>query len=65
MNHESINHAVFKATLFIKAVQALEKRCSDKEYEHLAHGIGTKESGAVRRASMELTRALSEMRRPG
>lgn len=27
--------------------------------------IGTKHSGAVRRASMDLTRALADMRRPG
>ena len=38
-----------------------------KADEHLARyfdaGVGNKESGAVRRASMDLTRALAEMRK--
>jgi hypothetical protein len=36
---------------------------SDAENEHLI--VGTAATGALRRTSMELTRALTDLRRPG
>ncbi len=41
------------------AYQALERFKKDKMI-----GLGSKETSACRRASMDLTRALSEMRKP-
>lgn len=61
MKHTSINAAVREAKRF------LEKH---REYEASIKTLngyscmGSKESGALRRASMDLTRALAEMRKP-
>ena len=43
-----------------KAIAALE---ANDDYLSYGYYYGCKESGAVRRASMDLTRALSEMRK--
>ena len=37
--------------------------CKDKPFEFFAYGL--RESGALRRISMELTRALADLRRAG
>ena len=62
MNPTEIRIAVAAANLFIKrandALATVDKR---GEYEFLYSG---KESGALRRSSMELTRSLASMRRP-
>ena len=61
MRLEKINAAVREAKRFLE---------NHKEYEAdiKAFGLyavaGTKRSGALRRASMDLTRALAEMRKP-
>jgi hypothetical protein len=40
--------------------------CADtKAITYIDSGFGSKESGALRRTSMELTRALAELRRAG
>ena len=49
-----------EAQRFIKKVNELEKHLINND--RMALLFGCKESGAVRRASMDLTRALSEMR---
>ena len=59
MTHAKLIEAHAKAVLFIKTVTA----CKGE------HGIdlpmmGSKYTSAVRRASMELTRALAELRKP-
>jgi len=58
MKKESIIKAVTAARIFI----AREKELTEDDYKFL--GIcGSKRTAALRRASMELTRALAEMRR--
>jgi hypothetical protein len=55
----------------IKRVRALisqfQIRAAAVEIDEEIHGFitGTKATGALRRTSMELTRALAELRRPG
>jgi hypothetical protein len=56
-----INEAEAEARRFLDRVKALKDSCGNNEY---AISYGNKETGAVRRASMDLTRALAEMRRP-
>jgi hypothetical protein len=55
-----INEAEAEARRFLDRVKALKDSCGNNEY---AISYGSKETGAVRRASMDLTRALAEMRR--
>jgi hypothetical protein len=54
----SIIKAVTAARIFINR----EKELTEADYKYLGI-VGTKRTSALRRASMELTRALSEMRR--
>ena len=62
MNNEKITEAVREAKRFIekhkKFAESLTQSQSGYAY------FGSKESGALRRASMDLTRALAEMRKP-
>jgi len=65
MNDKSIKKAYDLAKLFIDKVG--EEKLSRVEYESAGHTfttISAKASGALRRASMDLTRALAEMRKP-
>lgn len=55
---QSIIKAVTAARIFINR----EKELTADDYKYLGI-VGTKRTSALRRASMELTRALSEMRR--
>jgi hypothetical protein len=65
MKAEYINRAVAEANRFIAAAKALEAarmetyQCGGTTY----HVRAPRESGAVRRASMDLTRSLAAMRR--
>lgn len=59
MNQDSIKKAIRAAELFIARAQIV-----DRHIEHNIYGA-SKEGGALRRASMELTRSLAEMRKPG
>ena len=60
MTPEKIRAAVNDAKRFLAAVKKLE------EAEKQGFGYSTpRESGAVKRASMDLTRALADMRRRG
>jgi hypothetical protein len=61
MKLASINVAEAEARRFLDAVEAHRARVAKGDvYEF----VGFKESGALRRASLDLTRALSEMRKP-
>lgn len=59
MTSEAINAAAEAATVFLHRVTELQIANATADYG------SPKLSGALRRASMELTRALAEMRRPG
>lgn len=61
MNPESIKHAKAEAKRFLEAVFAVEKSQPDAP----VYGYNTsKETGALRRASLDLTRSLAVMRKP-
>jgi len=55
-----------EALRFVTRCDRLIKRLDGDSYlaSYLDFGVGCKESGAVNRASMDLTRALADMRKP-
>jgi hypothetical protein len=59
MTNEKIETAKQEALRFLKRVEELEK-----EWQPSTYYTACKESGAVKRASMDLTRALAELRKP-
>lgn len=59
MNDDGVKAAEKAAKEFLARVAAWRKSNPSPQF-----WVGTKESGALRRASMDLTRALAEMRRP-
>jgi flavin-binding protein dodecin len=60
MTDEKIKNAIKEAERFIdRAKDALHRLDGDE----IARITGTKETAAMKRASLELTRALAEMRR--
>ena len=60
MNLTTLKLAKAEALRFVKSVNALEQSTDVKGYF-----FGSRHSGAVKRASMDLTRTLSDLRRPG
>lgn len=66
MQPDKIKCAAEEAQRFLKAIRALaDREAADKDAAATRRfGNGIKESGAVRRASLDLTRALAEMRKP-
>jgi hypothetical protein len=65
MRRYTISDARSAAEAFMDAVDALEEREKTDDHFRRFMGIcGFKETAAVRRASMTLTRALAEMRKP-
>jgi hypothetical protein len=62
VNANSVNHAIAEAKRFIQRAEAWKKAENDRAQSYYNN---PKESGAVRRASMDLTRALADMRKPG
>lgn len=58
MNAESVYRAVAEAKRFLKAAEAHKLR-----FGTTGDMRGTRESGSLRRASLDLTRALADMRR--
>ena len=58
MRHCEIQHAKFAAERFLKCVEKVRK------HNEIQLMTGTKDTGELRRSSMELTRALSKMRNP-
>lgn len=66
MQNDKIYQAMDIATEFLKKANKYLDETS-KEYTSNGHTFNVnapKQSGALRRASMELTRALAEMRKP-
>lgn len=57
MDAKKIAIAAEEAKRFLKRVRDLDENPPQYEF------VGTKETGALRRASMDLTRALADMRR--
>ena len=55
---EKIDRAITEANRFIRLAQKTKKRLKDDKYA----SFGCKETGAVRRASMDLSRILVEIR---
>ena len=65
MRKENITTAKAEAKRFLARVSEWEKAQSTYEaYGHTFHNHTPKQSGSLRRASMDLTRALAEMRKP-
>lgn len=56
---EKLNGAISEARRFIENAEAAMKRLSNDDYAK----YGSKETAAARRASMDLTRALAELRK--
>jgi hypothetical protein len=66
MNRDNINRAVLEAQRFLDAVERLpEPEPYDRHGSTIMRDYYPKQQGAIRRASMDLTRALAEMRKPG
>lgn len=66
MTNDSVEAALQAATEFLWAVQALRDADRAKGITHMKNQpyVGSKYTAALRRKSMELTRALAEMRKP-
>ena len=62
MNNETLNTAGIEAQRFLRAIESLK---TAEQGNKASYYTNPKESGAVRRASMDLTRALAQMRKPG
>jgi len=61
MNLRKLETAMAEAKRFLAKAKVLKDRMDgDTSY----YWMGTKESGAVKRSSMDLTRALAELRKP-
>jgi hypothetical protein len=64
MTKEKLQTAKEEALRFLKAVDALEDQKEVSTIHAPAYYRGSKQTGAVKRASMDLTRALAELRKP-
>lgn len=71
MQNLNIDRAIYEAKRFLERAEAYWEATKrpDGEYEyngeiHLTYPVAPRESGALRRASLDLTRALAAMRRP-
>jgi hypothetical protein len=63
MNKESFGEALMEAQRFVALCQHLAETITDTTGDWDWPISGTKETGSVRRASMDLSRALSRLRR--
>jgi len=59
MRDETIQIAADEARRFLKRVRAYQKR---RTHDNMMLIVGSREAGDVRRSSMDLTRALADMR---
>lgn len=64
MNRESLRLAIAEAHRFVDRANKLEELLQSQIHDKY-HSLKPKECGSVRRASMDLTRALAEMRKAG
>ena len=60
MNLEKIKEVESKAEEFLRRLKTARAKIQNTEYFYVS-----KETSALKRSSLELTRALAEMRRPG
>lgn len=63
MNIHTLDIAITEARRFIERGEALQKAAVEGD-NRIYWGSCPKESGAVKRASMDLTRALADLRKP-
>lgn len=64
MDNETLYRAQQEALAFLAAIDALHRRAAkDLHFRQMHSIVGFKETAAVRRASMTLTRALADVRR--
>ena len=61
MNQKAIDQAVTEAKRFLNRVALMEKVVKSQKTDDYSW-LNPKETGAVRRASMDLTRALADLR---
>lgn len=59
MKEENLNTAIAEAKRFLEKAKKLKTKAKKDDWWY----FGCKESGAVRRSSMDLTRALAELRK--
>jgi len=68
MKYDAVQEAIAEAKRFIKRAEAYQKTRTFTKWSSRQGGFWSNgapiESGACRRASMDLTRALAKMRRP-
>ena len=66
MNRDRIEKAKAEARRFLEAIENAEDTCPvyNRYAGHISFIVGTKATGAIRRTSLDLTRALAEMRKP-
>ena len=61
MTNDNLEAAITEAQRFLQRAKELRQERRDEPYYSL---VGTRASGACRRASMDLTRALADLRKP-
>jgi hypothetical protein len=65
MKQAKIIEAERAAERFLSAVQDHhDRKATDSHYQRFCEMTGFRETAAMRRASMDLTRALADMRKP-
>lgn len=65
MTKDEIATAENAAIRFVSAVKAVrDRRLKDEYFDKYMGVVGFRETAALRRASMDLTRALADLRRP-
>jgi len=63
MNYKKIKTAREEARRFLDRIKAWEVAIPEDADMNSIYNYGTKESGAIKRASLDLTRALAELRK--
>ena len=61
---KKLNKTIVVLKRFVDAANEAKKELSGQESQTYCPGSCPKQTGAVRRASMDLTRALAELRKP-
>lgn len=66
MNIDKMRRAEWLAKEFLRTIEAIDTRAErDSEFQKFFGIVGFRETAEMRRASMSLTRALADLRRPG
>jgi hypothetical protein len=61
MNIQTLNRAIAEAERFLESAREVQQQAEHTDWIWVQ---GTRFTGACKRASMDLTRALSDLRRP-